>query len=78
MNCNTCSHAHAPLPATRWVPVLLIPGPDDLHEGMSQSFCERQPGEYATAGEAMHVAIDLMHARPDAIGASARRQGGAA
>lgn len=71
------THADTAGAAVHWIPVLLIPGPD-LEEGLSQSFYERQSGSYATAAEAMHVAVALLKTRPDAIGATVRRQGGAA
>lgn len=59
--------------AARWVPALLIPGPD-LEPGISQSFAERQPGDYTTADEAMNAALALLKDHPEAVGATALRE----
>lgn len=66
--------------AACWIPALLIPGPD-LEDGITQSFAEPLPGSFATSREALEVAVVAVVAlgeRPDAMGATAKRQGGAA
>ena len=63
--------------AARWIPALLIPGPD-LEDGITQSFVEPLPGSFATSREALEVAVVALGERPDAMGATANRQGGVA
>ena len=63
--------------AARWIPALLIPGPD-LEDGITQSFAEPLPGSFATSREALEVAVVALGERPDAMGATANRQGGVA
>jgi hypothetical protein len=70
---NLEAHMIEEATAARWVPALLIPG-SDLEPGISQSFAERQPGNYATAAEAMDAALALLKGHPKAIGATALRK----
>lgn len=60
-------------PKARWVPVLMLAGPD-LEAVISTSFYERLPGSFATAAEAVATAWEAQRKRPDAIGASAKRE----
>lgn len=59
-------------PTVRWVPLLMLAGPD-LEPGFSTSSYECLPGGYATSAEAMHAAQAVADQRPDAIGCAAKR-----
>jgi len=71
------TNADAAGAAVRWIPCLLIEG-EPLPCGITTSYPERLPGCFYTHEEALRAAVAMLGKRPDAIGAVARRQEGAA